>query len=581
MRLALATLAVLLALPAASSAALPHRSWSKLTTGNGLGFSVYDAATARLSMFTEHPYAQPSPGVFTRNLALDAYFGLRASGSAGWLASLPVDEAGYLDQTHAIRALQRLGPLEAETMVVAPWGLQAPAVLLALHLKNTSGVAIADAAAYALLNFHLGTGGPQPGSDGERLDWDPRTESFSETGPSGLTLRYLPIGAGAVHAASPQDVFAIGRDGGELQNTASTGVRADAVAGFQWSFAPLLPNEERWVAVLVTLGPAAEGRAFIAGRDAKAIVQAEVDAWNGWRKPHPAGLSAPELRSYRQAETVLRMAQSREAAPSSGQIVAALPPGQWWISWVRDQAYAIAALARMGHLDEARAAVGFWSTGRVGNYKRYVGVDYAVSVVRYYGEGTEWSDSDADGPNIELDGFGLAAWAARLAGSSELDIAAGPLRTLVDSTGLIIADSSIWERHWNGKQKHFAYTSITAAAGLCAIGQAGPALALRDAITSKLLTRKGGIASSFEELRDQAGALDASTVEAINLGLFDPTGEVAKATLSQLEPLRAPSGMGYIRNDDGSGYDRQEWVFIDLRASTALRKSPIPASSGK
>ena len=573
MRRLLCLLSALIALPTASSAAQPHRSWSKLTTGNGFGFSVYDADAGKLGFFSEHPYAQPSPGVFTRNLAFDAYFGVRAGGGAAWLSERPVETVGYVEQTHAVRAAQRHGPLSAETTMVAPFGLSAPAVILSLKVKNISGAAVTDAAIYALLNFHLGTGAPQPGTDGERIDWDAANQSYAETGPSGLVLHYLPIGSGAVHASSPQDLFAIGRAGGEFQGSDSSGVRADAVAGFQWSLASMAVNEERSVAVLVTLGSAADGRAYLAGRDANAVVQAEVDAWNAWRKPPPAGLSPAETRNHRQAESVLRMAQSREAAPSAGQIVAALPPGQWWISWVRDQAYAIAALARMGHLDEARAAVAFWNTGRVGNYKRYVGVDYAVSVVRYYGDGEEWSDTDNDGPNVELDGFGLAAWAARLAGSADLDSAATPLLKLGDETGLIMADSSIWERHWNGKQKHFAYTSITAAAGLCAVGQQAPAKALRDSIVKQLTSRTGGLASSFEELRDQAGALDASTVEAINLGLIDPLGPLAQATLAQLDLLRAATGRGFYRNDDGSGYDKQEWVFIDLRASSALRRA--------
>ena len=35
------------------------------------------------------------------------------------------------------------------------------------------------------------------------------------------------------------------------------------------------------------------------------------------------------------------------------------------------------------------------------------------------------------------------------------------------ATGLIAADSSIWEVHWDGQQKHFAYTTIAGASGLC------------------------------------------------------------------------------------------------------------------
>ena len=38
-----------------------------------------------------------------------------------------------------------------------------------------------------------------------------------------------------------------------------------------------------------------------------------------------------------------------------------------------------------------------------------VGMDYQLSVCRYYGDGSEWTDGGSD-PNIELDGFGLFLW---------------------------------------------------------------------------------------------------------------------------------------------------------------------------
>jgi GH15 family glucan-1,4-alpha-glucosidase len=42
------------------------------------------------------------------------------------------------------------------------------------------------------------------------------------------------------------------------------------------------------------------------------------------------------------------------------------------------------------------------------------------------------------------------------------------LVALVDpETGLLRADSSIWETHWKGRERHWAYTNITAARGLC------------------------------------------------------------------------------------------------------------------
>ncbi len=139
------------------------------------------------------------------------------------------------------------------------------------------------------------------------------------------------------------------------------------------------------------------------------------------------------------------------------------------------------------------------------------------------------------------------------------------------------ADSSIWEVHWQGRQKRFAYTSIVAARGLCDAGRTEEARALRDAIVEHLVADGGWLAQSYEELvasgGDGAGAVDAAVLEAINLGLIDPEGPLADATVEQLTTtLLAPHGAGLMRNDDGGGYDRQEWVFIGLRLATALRR---------
>src|SRR4029078_10886724 len=95
-------------------------------------------------------------------------------------------------------------------------------------------------------------------------------------------------------------------------------------------------------------------------------VQVLADAladWESCRTPPPGGLSDDELRVYRQQEAVLRMAQVREPWQSEpkqeghGMILAALAPGIWHIGWVRDATYAIVALARSGHLTEARDAL--------------------------------------------------------------------------------------------------------------------------------------------------------------------------------------------------------------------------------
>ncbi|MEI8254702.1 MAG: alpha-amylase family glycosyl hydrolase [Deltaproteobacteria bacterium] len=569
---ALAAASLALSVPHTSHATGPHRSFAQLPTGNGYGLALYDAATARLTTFTEHPYAQRSPSEQTRDLAYDAYFGVRASGGSAWLGEVPVDDVYYEGQSHVVHASQSYGPLRAETYTFAPWNLEAPAVVLVLHVTNTAQHALTDAGAYALMNFHLGSGA-DPGTAGEHIAWDAAARAYTETGPSGLTVSYVPIGDPAHHGATPSNPYLIGRAGGSLVDVSDSGSAGDAVAGFQWTWPSLAAGADAGVGVVITLASPTRARTFLATRDAATVLRDEITAWDAWRTPPPAGLSAAETRVWRQSETVLRMAQVREPAPARGQILAALPPGIWWISWVRDMSYAIVALARSGHTAEANAAVDFFAHSPVGMYRAEVGQDYHVSVVRYYGDGTEWSDVNGDGPNVEFDGFGLATWAAHSVGRTDLDNNATTLAALIDSTGLIAPDSSIWEVHWNGQQKHFAYTSITGAQGLCLAGDAANAQRVRDAMVRQMVLPTGGLAGNLEELMRGMPARDAAAVEIIDFGMIDPHGALARDTLLDFEQLRTPVGRGFARNDDGGGYDAQEWVFIDLRIAEAMRRA--------
>ena len=86
------------------------------------------------------------------------------------------------------------------------------------------------------------------------------------------------------------------------------------------------------------------------------------------------------------------MAQSREpnrpGRNNNGLIVASLPDGVWCTPWVRDMAYAAVALARMGHRDEARAALlAYFNAEPTGKMREQTrGADYQISVVRYFGD---------------------------------------------------------------------------------------------------------------------------------------------------------------------------------------------------
>jgi GH15 family glucan-1,4-alpha-glucosidase len=397
---------------------------------------------------------------------------------------------------------------------------------------------------------------------------------------------------------------------------------------------------------------------WAAGRSAEDVVADEIAGWAAFQGglTMPPSATAEEARLLRHSAAVLRMAQVRsqqsylrewlstdgeprytrfgptlDAPPATlpatvthrgaGAVLASLPPGEWTYAWIRDGAYAAAGMSALGMKEEARAALAFYLGAEAGLFQDYNELasygmpPYQISLTRYHGFGVEETDFNDFGPNLEFDGFGLFLWALRayetLTGDETLAAEQWPaisaeiadvLLALIDpETGLIRKDSSIWETHWNGRQRSWAYTSITAARGLCDAGAIAERLgdvakatayrdagiALRAAIAAKLTDASGALASNLEELASGAGHFDAAVLDGIAMGLFSPQGRIAHATLTALDAnLLAPAGAGWSRNDDrtdhggaedlspwGSEYDSAEWVVTDLRGAVAMRRT--------
>lgn len=397
--------------------------------------------------------------------------------------------------------------------------------------------------------------------------------------------------------------------------------------------------------------------AYVAGKDARQLYEAEVASWASFqgKLKVPAGLSADEEALYRQSAAMLRMGQSQEdryylrefatvdgeprytrfstssgGAPAKlpaevkhrgkGAILASLPPGEWTVAWARDSAYAIAAMAAAGMKDEARAALEYYLTAEAGLFqnwnelKPYNMPPYQITLVRYHGFGVEETDFNDYGPNLEFDGFGLMLWALaqyeKHTGDTSLVDAYWPtisgkigdaILGLIDPTnGLLRKDSSIWETHWNGRERWWTYTSLTAARGLCDASSFAQRLndgpraqsyrqqgeALRKAIATRLLDKQRALASNLEELQSGSGYRDAAVFDAFAMELFDPKGSVAKATFQGFDAgIAVAAGPGWSRNDDrydhggkldlsdwGSPYDSAEWVITNLRGAVAAQQ---------
>lgn len=593
-----------------------------------------------------------------------------ASGYVPW-------KDGEQGGTGIITMVQNIGALRATTHVFAPQGLAAGGYVLLLRLENTGAVPFTGVGAFTLHNYHLGYGRPlRPwdvpddiAANGEILEYDGGggPSRFRERGFAGVIVTRA-LGTLAHRGVGPDaDLYGIVKGGAPKDfpdNQPPVNAIDDAVSGFQWGFGDLAPGAAQWagVAVIHDPNPIPAKQAqdaldeFVDGRTAEAMLAAEVAAWASLQQgvQVPAGASPTEAAQVRQGAAMLHMGQVREdryylrewlskdgeprrtrftglddqpvTLPAMikhrgfGAVLASLPPGEWTYAWIRDGAYATAALATLGLVAQSKAALEFYLDAEAGLFQSWQELEpygmppYQISLVRYHGFGVEETDFNAFGPNLEFDGFGLFLWALRVHEQRTGDTSvadshwptisgqiADVLVALVDpETGLIRPDSSIWETHWNGRQRHFAYTSITAARGLCdaaAIAQrlgdvdkaasyqaAGEAL--RAAIADHLTDRSGALAANSEELALGEGYWDAAVLDAIAMGLFDPTGPIAKATLQGLdEHLRVDAGPGWSRNDDrwdhanaeedlspwGSDYDSAEWVITDLRGAIALR----------
>jgi MYXO-CTERM domain-containing protein len=605
----------------------PVASFKYLVTGNGFGFSVYDQTANAIKHFLERPYrflrANPQnpdgDGIVRRNLAFDTYFGVKVGATAGWLGGRAPSEVGYVEQSNMIRSAVTLGGVTTATYFVSPFGFAGNGLVMLLEVKNTSGTA-QPVTAYAIHNFKLGSAPnpDDPSANGESINYNGTVAT--ETGPGGGTMVYAPIG-GADVASCADNVFTSVNAGAGISAQASCS-GTDKKQAFQKDLGTIAPGESKWWGVALVFdadgngsGAATAWSTFAAGRTADKLytdVLAEVEAW---RKPPPTALDATETAIWRQSEMVMRMSQILEPYQENprrknhGMVLASLPPGGWHTGWVRDAAYALTAMARTGHVDMAKKGLQFFLDADAGRYPEYVQNQdgYRVSTVRYYGDGQEEADyAGHPSRNIEIDGWGLFMWSARQYLDASNDVAwlseitkkgdtvydairegvAEPLAANMESAGMAMADSGIWEVHHANRQ-HFLYTTAAAARGFCDMATIARRMnRMEDVERYRALAEKAKaviptafidsqkvLAGSLERLAQGTNYRDGSTVEAITWDLLPGGDPVARATLDSMSYLVTPAG-GYKRVEGSQDqYDTDEWILIDLRASAAFRRA--------
>jgi len=559
----LRTAVQLVALVAVWFASSPAARASHLVTGNGFGFAVVAPETGAATKFYPHPYsfvrsdpANPlKEGIETANFIK----------KLGWGGGRP-SAVEYVQDSHVIRMSRSNGT----GYFFMPFGLGHPALIISLEAASRN-------AAW-------------------RVAWSRPLQSRKVVNAAGAEiLRFDGID-------EPLLLIPLGEARSPTANQPLAGCSA-------WALIALESNNEARVAI-------ADFERWRAGLSSSALISREISELEKWRaKPAVRFRNDKERHLWRQSETMLRMAQSREPnrrnRHGNGLIVAALPD-VYSTPWVRDMAWSTVALVRMGHQAEARAALlAYFNAQPTGKMRPEVnGADYQISVVRYWGDGSEEPFFTQEGAiNIEYDDWGEALWVlgeylrkyndpallrtATYRGplyETARDFIVRPLIANMEKyrDGLIVAaDTSIWEEHQKDK-KHFAFSTAMAIVGLREFAEVARLVADEPARRQALKTRMSlekGFAAAFTRDGKLHGTLepemkndiDGALLPIINFGVVRD-GNLIRDAVSRMKLLKVRSG-GYRRVRSNYTdprifeywYEREEFLFVDLSLAEVQR----------
>ena len=547
---------------------------SPLVTGNGFGFAVVSPGTATVTKFYAHPYSFVRPDV--QNPLSEGVPTANFIKSLGWKDETARGaSAEYVEDSQIIRASNSAG----EGLFFMPFRLRQTALIISWEPS------VAEAR-----RGHLYVEWSRPvrsqrivrmfGAEIQLLKFEGIEES----------LLLIPLGREAEPAPERRQYLA---------------------SRLAWALVSLESDGELEPTVR-------EFNGWRSGLAPKTLATREIAEIEHWRVKQPVHfLGEKERHLWRQNEIMLRMAQSREpnrpGRNNNGLIVASLPDGSWFTPWARDMAYATVALARMGHRDEARAALlAYFNAQPTGKMRaETAGSDYQISVVRYFGDGSEEPFFTMEGStNIEFDNWGLVLWAlgeylqdyddvdllrvdtyrGRLYESAR-DYVVKPLLANLEKYGeglIVVADTSIWEERQKDK-KHFAFSTAAAIVGLRSFAEIARHAGdehTRTNILNQIALLEKGFAAAFIRHGELHGTLeegvkndiDGALLAIIDFGIIaDPA--IMRNTAERMELLKVASG-GYRRVrsvlTDPSifeyWYEKQEFVFVDFSLAEVYRR---------
>jgi len=547
---------------------------SHLVTGNGFGFAVVSPESGTVTKFYAHPYSFVRPeakgplseGVETTNFIKVLAWGGEAAQSAS---------AEYVEDSHVIQIHSRNG----EGIVFMPFGLRRATLVISWDPRS-----------------------PDARQGGWHTEWSHPVSSQRAVRLFGREMQLLKFDG------VQESLLLIPLGQKWIQLAQSQQGQAGRLA---WALVSLESDNELEPAVR-------EFNHWQGGLGPQALAKREVAKLEQWRvKPRVRFISEEERHLWRQSEVMLRIAQSREpnrpGRNSNGLIVASLPDGVWFTPWVRDMAYAAVALARIGHRQEARAALlAYFNAQPTGKMRAETqGADYQISVVRYFGDGSEEPFFTMEGStNIEFDDWGLALWVlgeylrqyedpsllqtatyrGRLYESAR-DYVVKPLLANVekyDQGSIVAADTSIWEERQKDK-KHFAFSTAAAIVRLKDFAEAARRAGdepTRTEILNQVAQLQRGFDAAFVRGGKLRGTLeegvkndiDGALLAVINFGVVTDS-EMVQDTVERMGLLKVDSG-GYRRvrstyTDPAIfeyWYERQEFLFVDLSLAEVYRR---------
>ncbi len=613
-----------------------HRSAVSLPLSNGATTATFDIQQDAIVGFTNHAYKKYDAHSVSADLC-----------DVARLQSVPdikTSSLEYINGTGVLHAIGKDEQVSLHRFFFAPmvgWnGESVPqrCMIMLTEVSNLSDRPLEVGEIVASLDFHLGEGG-EPDADDRGDDVE---HQWTGTGHEQLEIldnqTVVEWSPGGPHLL----VYRALGDGGRFVLHQEEG--KEATVSLHWNLSGLPSGQSRWIGVVVMHEeadhfPSSQPWRSVAqekiirqlgtsDEQPASLLKRDLDFWNEFHalEPNLDHLPKPQQEVYRQSTAFLKMGQVQEAEhpESAGQILASLKD-KWARCWVRDASYAIVALVRSNHLEEAEAAVDFLARTRKEADRDYLAMineslepgqrlnDYLVSVCRYWGSGEEESDWNDHGPNIEYDNFGLFLWAycevaqalppkerERFLVRHQSDVGskvAEALLALQEKSGLLAPDSSIWEHHWNlplgyDGRRHYSYSNITAWRGLTSLCELVDSIGkedseryrvaaqkIKNAMQSSLIDSDGALVSSLEDLSTAPDrARDAAVVEAVAWGMLDDPQPTMDALVRELTS-RTPGSPGFFRNDDGNWYDQQEWLLLDLRAASAWQQLGKPEKS--